>query len=333
MRDIVDVQRFQVLALDGGGAKALFSAHVLARLEADLGISITDAFDLITGTSAGGILALALGAGMRPAEIVEHYEALSARVFPYRKSHKLRYLLRPFRHAYSGEVLREALEQVLGQRLLGESGKRLVIPSWDVQVGEVHIFKTPHHERLRRDWKIPMVDVAMATTAAPTYFPSASVDGQRLIDGGVWANNPSVIGIGEAVSMLGIPLRSIRVLNLGTIDQRTTHPKRCDTGGWGTWASTATSLMVTASTRGTQGTAAHLVGEDNYARFDVTVPGAIFSLDQADPKDLAGLASSQSRQLTPSYTKTFAGHVASPYTPVHGPGSDLATTTPPGGAR
>lgn len=193
------------------------------------------------------------------------------------------------------------------------------------------MFKTPHHERLRRDWKIPMVDVAMATTAAPTYFPAASVDGQRLVDGGVWANNPSLVGIGEAVSMLGVSLGSIRVLNLGTIDQRTTHPKRCDTGGWGTWATTATSLMITASTRGTQGTAAHLVGEHNYARFDVTVPGAIFSLDQADPKELAGLAASQSRQLSPAYTKTFAGHVARPYTPIHGPGSDLATSTPPGG--
>ena len=75
-------ERFQILALDGGGAKALFSAHVLARLEADLGIRIADAFDLITGTSAGGIIALALGAGLRPAEIVAQYECLVATVFP-----------------------------------------------------------------------------------------------------------------------------------------------------------------------------------------------------------------------------------------------------------
>ena len=59
-------ERFQVLALDGGGAKALFSAHVLARLEADLQVRIADSFDLVTGTSAGGIIALALGAGLRP---------------------------------------------------------------------------------------------------------------------------------------------------------------------------------------------------------------------------------------------------------------------------
>ena len=81
--------------------------------------------------------------------------------------------------------------------------KRLVIPAWDVQRGAVHIFKTPHHMRLARDWRIPMVDIAMATSAAPLYFPAARVDGHRLIDGGVWANNPSVVAIAEAVSMLG----------------------------------------------------------------------------------------------------------------------------------
>src|SRR4051794_5599689 len=74
--------RFQILALDGGGAKALFIAHVLARLEQDLGVTIGDSFDLIAGTSAGGIVALGLGAGLRPSEIVSHYEELVEKVFP-----------------------------------------------------------------------------------------------------------------------------------------------------------------------------------------------------------------------------------------------------------
>jgi patatin-like phospholipase/acyl hydrolase len=325
------LRRFQVLALDGGGAKALFTAHVLARLEADLGLCIADSFDLIAGTSAGGVIALGLGAGMRPSEIVEHYATLTARIFPHGGWAKWRYVLRPWTNAYSGELLRQALGEVLGSRLLGHSHKRLVIPSWDVQRGEVHLFKTPHHARLRRDWKISMVDVAMATTAAPTFFPAAAVDGQRLIDGGVWANNPSVVAIGEAVSMLDVPLRSIRVLNVGTVDQRTYHPKRFDVGGWATWATTATPLMLTASSRGAQGTAMHLLGAHNYARFDVTVPGAIFTLDRASPEALAGLAAGQSRVLSPTYTEMFADHVAHPYTPIHGPGSRRATPTPPGG--
>ncbi|MGO9254009.1 MAG: CBASS cGAMP-activated phospholipase [Mycobacterium sp.] len=323
-------ERCQVLALDGGGAKALFTAHVLAWLEADLGIRITDAFDLIAGTSAGGVIALALGAGLRPAEIVEQYAALTSLVFPHGRRSRLHYLMHPFKHAYSGEVLREALAGVLGSQVLGQSAKRLVIPSWDVQRSEVHLFKTPHHERLRRDWQIPMTDVAMATTAAPTYFPAATVNGQRLVDGGVWANNPSVVAIGEAVSMLGFSMDSIRLLNIGTVDQRTPHPKRFDTGGWGTWVTTATSMMLTASSRGTQGTAMHLIGASNYARFDVTVPGAAFTLDWVDPVALAGLAAGQSRLLSPVYCELFDGHHAEPYTPMYGPGHAPAISTPAG---
>lgn len=324
--------RFQVLALDGGGAKALFTAHVLARLEADLGVRVTDHFDLIAGTSAGGIIALGLGSGLRPAEIVEHYTGMTERVFPRSPQARWRLVPRAVRPAYSGAILRQVLTDVFGTRLLRESGKRLLVPSWDVQRGEVHIFKTPHHERLRRDGRIPMVDVAMATTAAPTFFEAASVDDQRLIDGGIWANNPSVVAISEAVSMLGVPLNAIRVLNVGAVDQRTNHPERLDVGGWINWARPAAQLMITASSRGAQGTATHLVGKENFVRFDALVPGDVFTLDRASPTALAGLAAGQSRFLSPVYTERFADHVAGPYTPIPSPDQHPGTQTTPGGA-
>lgn len=224
-------RRFQILALDGGGAKALFTAHVLARLEQDLGATISDSFDLIAGTSAGGIVALGLGAGLTPKEIVSHYEELVHKVFPASRRRAWRRLRQLTSPIYDAEALRQALNGVLGARLLGDSTKRLVIPAWDVQRGAVHIFKTPHHTRLTRDWRIRMVDVAMATSAAPLYFPAAAVDGHRLIDGGVWANNPAVVAIAEAVSMLGLPLDAITVLNVGTIDQLT-HPAACIGAGY-----------------------------------------------------------------------------------------------------
>lgn len=306
-------ERFQILALDGGGAKALFSAHVLARLEDDLGVTVAHAFDLITGTSAGGIIALALGAGLRPAEIAAQYERLVATVFPRSRRRWWRGPARLAHPAYDVSVLRSALEGVLGGRLLGDSCKRLVVPSWDVRKGCVHIFKTPHHERLRRDWKISMVDVAMATSAAPSYFAAAQVDGHRLVDGGVWANNPSVVGITEAVSTLGVPLAAIGVLNIGTTDQVSYHSKKLDTGGLATWARHVVPLVLTATGRGTQGIAEHLVGTHNYARFDAIVPGGLYTLDDADPADLAGYAASASRDLSPVFTARFAAHHASPY--------------------
>lgn len=307
--------RLQILALDGGGAKALFTAHVLARLEHDLDVVVADSFDLITGTSAGGIIALGLGAGLRPAEIVTHYERLVSSVFPRRRRRWWCLPARMARPVYEAAVLRSALGEVLGDRLLGQSVKRLVIPSWDVHSGSVHVFKTPHHERLRRDWRIQMVDVAMATAAAPTYFPAARVDGHRLIDGGVWANNPSVVGIAEAVSMLGAPMSALRVLNIGTTDHVSHHPRSLDTGGLARWARHAVPLVLTASSRGAQGIAEHLVGKDRYSRFDAIVPGGLYALDDADPADLASYAASASRQLSPVFTARFADHQAAPYQP------------------
>lgn len=215
----------------------------------------------------------------------------------------------------------------MGEAKLGDSTKRLVIPAWDVQMGAVHVFKTPHHERLVRDWRIPMVDVALATSAAPLYFPSARVDGHRLIDGGVWANNPSVVAIAESVSMLDVPLRAIRVLNVGTIDQLTSHPKRLDRGGLLDWAKPIAPLILDAGSRGGQGIAEHLIGKGNYTRFDATVPGGLYSLDFADPEDVAGLAAHYSRKLSPVYTERFASHQATTYIPLIENRRDGDTTT------
>lgn len=171
------------------------------------------------------------------------------------------------------------------------------------------------------------MDVALATSAAPVYFPAARVDGHRLIDGGVWANNPSVVAITEAVSMLDVPLRAIRVLNVGTIDQLTIHPKRLDRGGLLNWAKPIAPLILDAGSRGGQGIAEHLIGKGNYTRFDAAVPGELYSLDSADPEDVAGLAAHVSRHLSPIYTERFASHQAAEYTPLIGNIRDNATTT------
>lgn len=318
--------RFQILSLDGGGAKALFTAHVLARFEEDHGTRVVDHFDLIAGTSAGGIVALGLGAGLSPAEISDHYLDLIGKVFPRSKQRKFR-LGRATGPAYSGEALRDALTTVLGDRLLGQSAKRLVVPSWNVQSGEVHIFKTPHSPRLTRDWKVKMVDVALATSAAPTYFPAAIVDSARLIDGGVFANNPSVLAIAEATSMLGVPPQTIRVLNIGTMDPFTDHADRLDTAGWARWSTAAVPLILTASSASSTGLAKHLIGFDNFVRLNATVPAGAFALDRIDAAKVSGYAATVSRNLSPEYVNKFIDHTAGPYGPPPGRGGPAVLTT------
>ena len=109
-------QRFQILSLDGGGIKGLFSAAVLACVEEDLNINITDYFDLIVGTSTGGIIALGLGLGLRPKQIVDFYAENGSRIF--RNLLGLRWATQWFFRKYPQTALCEALQapEVFGEK-------------------------------------------------------------------------------------------------------------------------------------------------------------------------------------------------------------------------
>jgi patatin-like phospholipase/acyl hydrolase len=304
--------RFQILALDGGGLKGLFSAAVLAELESDLRVSIAEHFDLITGTSTGGLIALGLGAGVAPSTLVDFYVEHGPRIF---LSARLRPIRQWFRSKHRGDELRASLREILGQRLLGESAKRLLIPSYSLDADDVYIFKTPHHPKLRRDHKTPMVDVGMATTAAPTFLPAYRLGNNRLIDGGVWANNPTLVGVAEAVSMLGATLSEIYVLSLGTTDPVARNRESLDRGGFVQWARASTRVFLRAQSFGTFHAAEHLVGADHIHRIDARVPDRMFRLDRLDARAIRGLAEDVSRRHSPAVS-TFVTHRPAPYTPL-----------------
>jgi len=210
--------RFQILSLDGGGIKGIFSAAVLAAIEEDLNTSVADHFDLIAGTSTGGIIALGLGLGLSARELVDFYLDEGPKIF--RNWLGLGRLRRWTRSKFRSGALEAALRKRFKEKLLGDSSRRLVIPAYNLGENDVYIFRTAHHSRLARDYKVPAWQVAMATSAAPTYFPCVrSVDSLRLVDGGVWANNPTLVAVIEAHATLGVPLEHIRVFSLGTSDE------------------------------------------------------------------------------------------------------------------
>src|SRR4051812_12831858 len=120
---------FRILTFDGGGLKGLFAAAVLAELQRDLGVTVADCFDLVVGTSTGGLIALGLGAGRSPDEIVEFYVHRGRTIFPHKRS---RNVAQAFRAKHDPRPLRDALDDVLGGRLLGESSKRLVVPAYSL---------------------------------------------------------------------------------------------------------------------------------------------------------------------------------------------------------
>lgn len=317
-QDVLEDQ-FQILSLDGGGIKGLFSAAVLAAIEEDLKINIADHFDLIAGTSTGGIIAIGIGLGMKPREIVEFYLREGPKIFP-------RYLgLKWFQHwlyrKFSSDPLIMALRSCFKDKRLGDSKKRLVIPSYNLGEDDVYIFRTPHSERLKRDYKVPAWKVALATSSAPTFFPcTREVDNIRLIDGGVWANNPTMVAVIEAFGTLNIPLKSIRVFSIGTSDAILQRPGRLNTGGIISWATgnSAIDLIMRGQSIGINNQVTFLLGRDQVERLNPKVAADEFSLDGIHKvDDLIGKAAHYSRVFIPTFQDKFSKHLATIYTPLH----------------
>jgi patatin-like phospholipase/acyl hydrolase len=311
------MDRFQVLSLDGGGSRGLFAAAVLAAVEEDLNINIADHFDLIAGTSTGGIIALALGLGFRPRQIVDFYVKYSPSIF--RNTLSARWLQHWLIRKYSPSPLERSLKETFQERLLGDSKKRLVIPSYELGSDDVYIFRTAHADRLKRDYKVPAWKVALATTAAPTFFPAfRGVDRLRLIDGGVWANNPAMVALVEAFGTLGMTLEQIHMLSVGSYEGVSKRPRYLNAGGRLPWSVKVADVLLRAGSLGVNNQARFLLGEKKFFRIDPKVPDEDVVLDAADrTDDLIGRARHYSRVLMPQISERFSNHIAPAFVPIH----------------
>ncbi len=137
---------------------------------------------------------------------------------------RLRGRIRDIRHyaryLYDRDGLENLLTENLGERLFGESSLRLCIPSFEASHSEVFVYKTPHHADYKTDRYERMVDVALATAAAPSYFRPLEHNGYTLVDGGVWANNPIMLAVIEALICFDISRDQIDVLSVGCGNDR-----------------------------------------------------------------------------------------------------------------
>ncbi len=169
--------RRRLLCIDGGGILGTFPAAFLTELEQHLDRPIGSYFDLIAGTSTGGIIGVALALGHPASEILGLYESRDPEIFGQNRDslagllgRRLRSLRRLYRNKYGSEALRNALCNILGNRRIGHARTRLVVPAWNPVAQSVYIYKTAHHQRLKMDFRSLAVDAALATAAAPTYF-------------------------------------------------------------------------------------------------------------------------------------------------------------------
>lgn len=215
---------FYILSIDGGGLRGAFAAHVLRRLEEVFRVDWRDQFGLMAGTSTGAILAAGLACGQTAKSLAEFYNDHGSTVFKRQPCASLD-PLRLFMSRYRSARLKELLDQVFLDTTLGEVRVPLIVPAVDVVNGCVHVFKSKFSDGFVRDPKVRVSDAVLASCAAPTYFnPHVVGDAYALADGGLWANNPSLIAAVDAHHRLGVPLESLRVLSIGTGVGRAYYP-------------------------------------------------------------------------------------------------------------
>jgi hypothetical protein len=297
----------RVLCIDGGGIKGVFPASFLSTIEESLGRSVADYFDLIVGTSTGGIIALGLGLGLSAGDLLSFYVERGPAIF--NGNGRVGWIRQLFRAKYSPDSLNQSLSEAFGSRRLGDSRKRLVIPSFNVETGEVHVWKTAHHPRLERDYAHSAVEVALSTGAAPTYFPTYKAQsGTPLIDGGVWANNPVAIATVEAIGVLGWQASELRILSLGC----TTAPFDIDWGrkhslGKLGWATKIADLFMTAQSVSATGMTQHLLPDrNNLVRISPMVGKNRFELDRvSEIPSLRGIGDCEARKALPQLRSMF----------------------------
>jgi patatin-like phospholipase/acyl hydrolase len=286
---------FRILSVDGGGIKGMFPASFLADLEETLceGRSVGEHFDLIAGTSTGGIIALGLASGMRASEIKRIYEDNGEAIFPpvrgwFRRLRRgLRFVANLGRYTYEREPLAKALKAVFGDRLFGDTTRRLCVPSFEGRYGEVVVFKTPHHPDFKKDWKETIVDVALATSAAPSFFKTYKSGEQVYADGGVWANNPVMLGLVEALASYDVDRGNIEILSISCGDVDIPFSKgQILKGGLIHWREIIKSAMHLSSQNAT-GQAGLLIGRNNLVRVEPPECFARLDMDDFDAVSVA----------------------------------------------
>ena len=219
---------FRILAIDGGGIRGIYPAHILRCIEERLRIDLYDAFDMIAGTSTGSIIAAGVAIGLPATDIVAMYEEHGAKIFQKKNfffpGRRLKSMLQPMLDSvYDVNYLERLLSDVFKDKRLGEIEKPLLLPSTDIGNGCVHVLKSGYSKEFTRDNNVLVKDAVLASCSAPTYFDPHKLDHYLLADGGLWANNPALAAVIDAQRRLRVHQDNIQVLTIGTGHSRTMY--------------------------------------------------------------------------------------------------------------
>lgn len=247
-----DPRPYRVLTIDGGGMRGAYTVTYLAELcrawsqrTGGEPIDLGKRFDLIVGTSTGAIIACALASGIPLSVVQGLYAAKGRQIFPMRLRRwnlPLQLFLRPWLNRHGARALRRALQDAFGDAtfatIFAKRGIALCIPAVEMSQQRAWVFKTPHHVG-HRDDDTTLVDACMATSAAPIYRSLGTVGDEHkpatynaFADGGLWANNPVLVGLVEALEVTD-PSRPVEIFSAGNISRPDGKSVRAAKVNWG----------------------------------------------------------------------------------------------------
>jgi patatin-like phospholipase/acyl hydrolase len=296
----------RILSIDGGGIRGIIPAVLLAEIEKRTGQSIASLFDLIAGTSTGGILALGLSVPKNPggplyaaSQLLEMYEHQGRRIFFRRLPRRAVAWRNLWRPKYSAAGIEGVMLAYFGESRLRDATTDLLITSYEIERSLPFFFRSAI-ARERSDYDFPARHAARATSAAPTYFepmklPSGTFTGHyTLIDGGVFANNPAACALVEARTTHP-DTTDFLIVSLGTGELTHCLPYE-QTRSWGAvrWAMPVLDLVFDGVSRTVDYQLRQLLpracGEGRrYYRFQTTLPSHAHSFDNASPENITAL--------------------------------------------
>jgi uncharacterized protein len=285
----------RVLSIDGGGIRGLIPALVLTEIEKRSDKRVWELFDLIAGTSTGGILACALCApDPLPAEqLVALYEEEGPKIFERSIWQRIRSAEGLLDEKYDAAALDRALERFLSDKRLAATKPDLLVPAYNMGDPGPYFFKSRKAREENEDFSLS--EVARATSAAPTYFEPTELAGEALVDGGVFAANPAMCAFAEVMRFQ--PTADIVLLSLGT-GQRTRKRRFADVKDWGLieWAKPILDVVFDGVSDAVDYQLQHALDEGHYWRLQVELTDANDDMDDAGGDNLRDLRA-QAEQL------------------------------------
>lgn len=297
----------KVLSIDGGGIRGVIPTMVLDKIESMTGKPVSELFDLIAGTSTGGIIAMAMsvpgedGPRWSAHEYLRVFPETAATIFPHSMRHLVRAAEGLLAEKYSASGVEQVARDLFGDRMLSAALTDVMISGYSLEERRPVFFKSAK-AKSNTEFDLPMRVVARASTAAPTYFTPAKIeigdqdDYLAVVDGGVFANNPAMCAYVEARRMY--PDAEISVLSLGTGEMTVRIPYE-EAQHWGAarWARPILAVTLDGSNHAIDYQLKHLLGPGGYLRLQPMLTEGGSHLDDAGEENLRMLRLTAQRQI------------------------------------